>query len=58
MMLEGRYTNYSCVIKSIKRIKAYEVIRDTVGEKPTDKRDPFGELNKMLSLRGSGRMGK
>ena len=34
--------------------KAYEVIRDTVGEKPTDKIEQSGELNNTISVKFSG----
>ena len=34
--------------------KAYEVIRDTVGEKPTDKIEQSGELNNTITVKFSG----
>ena len=34
--------------------KAYEVIRDTVGEKPTDKIEQSGELNNTITVRFNG----
>lgn len=34
--------------------KAYEVIRDTVGEKPTDKVEQSGELNNTITVKFSG----
>ena len=34
--------------------KAYEVIRDTVGEKPTDKIEQSGELNNTITVKFAG----
>lgn len=34
--------------------KAYEVIRDTVGEKPTDKIEQSGELNNTITVKFNG----
>ena len=34
--------------------KAYEVIRDTVGEKPTDKIEQSGEMNNTITVKFSG----
>ena len=34
--------------------KAYEVIRDTVGEKPTDKIEQSGELNNTITVKFCG----
>ena len=34
--------------------KAYEVIRDTVGEKPKDKIEQSGELNNTITVKFSG----
>ena len=34
--------------------KSYEVIRDTVGEKPTDKIEQSGELNNTITVRFNG----
>lgn len=35
-------------------IRAYEVIRDTVGEKPTDKIEQSGELNNTITVKLEG----
>lgn len=34
--------------------KAYEVIRDTVGEKPTDKIEQNGEMNNTITVKFAG----
>jgi succinyl-CoA synthetase beta subunit len=34
--------------------KAFEVIRDTIGEKPTDKIEQSGELNNMITVKLAG----
>ena len=38
--------------------KAYEVIRDTVGEKPTDKIEQSGELNNTITVKFNEDVGK
>ena len=38
--------------------KAYEVIRDTVGEKPTDKIEQSGELNNTITVKFNGDVGE
>ena len=38
--------------------KAFEVIRDTVGEKPTDKIEQSGELNNTITVKFNGDVGE
>ena len=59
MMLEEGNTQNDITLALLQKAlngdtKAYEVIRDTVGEKPTDKIEQSGELNNTISVKFSG----
>ena len=59
MMLEEGNTQNDITLALLQKAlngdtKAYEVIRDTVGEKPTDKIEQSGELNNTITVKFSG----
>ena len=59
MMLEEGNTQDNITLALLQKAlngdtKAYEVIRDTVGEKPTDKIEQSGELNNTITVRFNG----
>ena len=59
MMLEEGNTQDNITLALLERAlkgdtKAYEVIRDTVGEKPTDKIEQSGELNNTITVKFCG----
>jgi hypothetical protein len=59
MMLEEGNTQDNITLALLQKAlngdtKAYEVIRDTVGEKPTDKVEQSGELNNTITVKFSG----
>ena len=59
MMLEEGNTQDNITLALLERAlkgdtKAYEVIRDPVGEKPTDKIEQSGELNNTITVRFNG----
>ena len=59
MMLEEGDTQNNITLALLKKAlngdtKAYEVIRDTVGEKPTDKIEQSGELNNTITVKFNG----
>ena len=59
MMLEEGNTQNDITLALLQKAlngdtKAYEVIRDTVGEKPTDKIEQSGELNNTITVKFAG----
>ena len=59
MMLEEGNTQDNITLALLQKAlngdtKAYEVIRDTVGEKPTDKIEQSGELNNTITVKFAG----
>lgn len=59
MMLEEGNTQNDITLALLQKAlngdtKAYEVIRDTVGEKPTDKIEQSGELNNTITVKFNG----
>ena len=59
LMLEEGNTQDNITLALLERAlkgdtKAYEVIRDTVGEKPTDKIEQSGELNNTITVKFCG----
>jgi hypothetical protein len=59
MMLEEGDTQNNITLALLQKAlngdtKAYEVIRDTVGEKPTDKIEQSGELNNTITVKFNG----
>ena len=63
MMLEEGNTQNDITLALLQKAlngdtKAYEVIRDTVGEKPTDKIEQSGELNNTITVRFNEDVGK
>lgn len=59
MMLEEGNTQDNITLALLQKAlngdtKAYEVIRDTVGEKPTDKIEQSGEMNNTITVRFNG----
>lgn len=59
MMLEEGDTQNNITLALLEKAlkgdtKAYEVIRDTVGEKPTDKIEQSGELNNTITVKFDG----
>ena len=59
MMLEEGDTQNNITLALLEKAlkgdtKAYEVIRDTVGEKPTDKIEQSGELNNTITVKFNG----
>lgn len=63
MMLEEGDTQNNITLALLQKAlngdtKAYEVIRDTVGEKPTDKIEQSGELNNTITVKFNGDVGE
>ena len=63
MMLEEGNTQDNITLALLQKAlngdtKAYEVIRDTVGEKPTDKIEQSGELNNTITVKFNEDVGK
>ena len=63
MMLEEGDTQNNITLALLQKAlngdtKAYEVIRDTVGEKPTDKIEQSGELNNTITVKFNEDVGK
>ena len=59
MMLEEGNTQDNITLALLQKAlngdtKAYEVIRDTVGERPTDKIEQSGELNNTITVKFAG----